>query len=402
MPLNKYTWRNHADPADIIRPYAAFRLRLPPFPESIAQRPLEERDASRMLLLERASGRYEDRSFSELPSLLHGDELMVVNNARVIPARLFGHRSGVRSESGGKEHAGGPGPIAERANRGASVRRLEADLWEALVRPGRKVRAGERLIFDGGELQAEVVGHGAFGLRQLRLYGPADVLATVERIGHMPLPLYIRRGDEPADRVRYQTVFAQRPGAVAAPTAGLHFTPAILEKLRARGVEIREITLEVGLGTFQPIRTEELDDYEIHREVYEIPEATAVAIAAARCAGRSVLAVGTTVVRTLEDSAEKAAAGGAPLGTILSGRATADIFLRPGHRFAVVDQLLTNFHLPRSTLLLLARRLPGAKRCWPRTGMPLPLAIASTAMGTACCCARGCHLPHPQLPFTPQ
>jgi S-adenosylmethionine:tRNA ribosyltransferase-isomerase len=323
--------------------------------ESIAQHPLKERDASRMLLLGRSSGRYEDRRFAELPSLLRGNELMVVNNARVIPARLFGHRLGPGADGSRGTASDAAGPKIEAL----LVRRLEGDLWESLVRPGRKVRTGERLVFDGGELEAEVVGRGAFGLRQLRLHGPADVLAAIEKIGHMPLPPYIRRDDEPSDRERYQTVFAERPGAVAAPTAGLHFTPAILQELHARGVEIREITLDVGLGTFQPIRTEDLDSHEIHREAYEIPEATAAAIAAARLAGRPVLAVGTTVVRTLEDAAEKAAAGGAPPGTIVSGRATADIFLRPGHRFAVVDQLLTNFHLPRSSLLVLLAAFAG-------------------------------------------
>lgn len=326
-------------------------------PESIAQHPLEQRDASRMLVLERLSGRYEDRRFSELPALLRGDELMIVNNARVVPARLFGHRSGARSDSHQAVASGVLGPKVEAL----LVRRLEGDVWEALVRPGRKVRRDDYLTFSGGELEAEVIGRGPFGLRQLRLHSSADVMATIEKIGHMPLPPYIRRGDEPSDRERYQTVFAERPGAVAAPTAGLHFTPAILQRLRARGVAIREITLDVGLGTFQPIRNEELDNYEIHSESYEIPEATAVAIVAARADGRPVLAVGTTVVRTLEDAAEKAAVAGAP-GRIFAGRGVANIFLRPGHHFAAVDQLLTNFHLPRSTLLVLLAAFAGREQ----------------------------------------
>ncbi len=325
---------------------------------AIAQHPLPKRDASRMLLLERFSGRYEDHAFRELPSLVRGDELMVINNARVIPARLFGHRVGVHAEPRGKE---GPahGQFLHSRIEVLLTRRLAADLWEALVRPGRKVRTGEHLFFEGGQLKAEVVGRGPFGLRQLRLYGADDALATVEQIGHMPLPPYIRRSDEPLDRERYQTVFAERPGAVAAPTAGLHFTPAILEQLRARGVEICEITLEVGLGTFQAIHTENLEEHQIQSEAYEIPEQTATGIAEARRSGRPLLAIGTTVVRALEDAAEKAAASGASPGTIAAGRATANIFIRPGRRFALVDQLLTNFHLPRSTLLVLVAAFAG-------------------------------------------
>jgi S-adenosylmethionine:tRNA ribosyltransferase-isomerase len=333
-----------------------FDYHLPP--ESIAQRPLPARDASRMLLLERASGRYEDHSFSELPSLLRGDELFVINDTRVIPARMFGHRLGVRSESAAKSTPAG-GQLLSARIEVLLTRRLEADLWEALVRPGRKVRAGERLIFEGGQLEAEVVGRGDFGLRQLRFSGPGDTLAAIEQIGHVPLPPYIRRGDEREDRARYQTVFAARPGAVAAPTAGLHFTPEILQQLRARGAEIQPITLEVGLGTFQPIHSEDLDNHRMHGETYEIPEATVAAIAAARHQGRKILAVGTTVVRALEDSAEKASIAGAAPGTILPGRAAANIFIKPGHGFALVDQLLTNFHLPRSTLLVLVSAFAG-------------------------------------------
>lgn len=326
--------------------------------ELIAQRPLDDRDASRMLVLDRASGQLDDRRFSELPELLRGDELVVVNNARVIPARLFAKRSGLRAEPPGKS-----GPIQPHFLQARIevllVRRIESELWEALVRPGRKVSIGERLLFEDGGLQAEVVGRGMFGLRQLRLSGADDVLASVERIGHMPLPPYIRRGDEPMDRERYQTVFGKRAGAVAAPTAGLHFTRAILAKLRSRGVEVREITLDVSLGTFQPIHTENLDKHRMHEEAYDIPEETADAINQARRERRPILAIGTTVVRALEDAAQKAAAPGSPSIGVLAGRGTAALFIRPGHRFAVVDQLLTNFHLPRSTLLVLVAAFAG-------------------------------------------
>jgi len=325
--------------------------------EAIAQHPLAARDGSRMLLVDHLSGRYEDHNFAEFPELLKGNELVVINNARVIPARLFGRRAGVRAEGKG-EGGGASSSFLSSRIEVLLTRRLEADLWEALVRPGRKIRTGERLIFEAG-LEAEVVGRGDYGLRQLKFSGPEDPLVMIERVGHMPLPPYIRRADEPADRERYQTVFAQRPGAVAAPTAGLHFTPAILQRVRARGVEICEITLEVGLGTFQPIHTDDVEAHQMHTEGYEIPDQTAIAIAAARGAGRPLLAVGTTVVRALEDAAEKAAALRMAAGAIPPGRGAANIFIRPGHRFALVDQLLTNFHLPRSTLLLLVAAFAG-------------------------------------------
>jgi len=324
----------------------------------IAQEPLPDRAASRMLLLEKANGRLEDRRFAELPDLLRGDELIVVNNARVIPARLFGHRLGIHAEEPGKSTS------TQRQFLKAKIevlliRQIKPSLWEALVRPGRKMRVGERLVFGDNQLQAEVIGRSDFGLRQLRFSGVEDVEAAIEQIGHTPLPPYIRRSDEPADRERYQTIFASRSGAVAAPTAGLHFTPAILERLRARKIEIREITLDVGLGTFQPIHAEKLEEHQIHSESYEIPPATAEAIATARREGRPILAIGTTVVRTLEDSAAKAISHGATSGEVLPGRAVAEIFILPGHRFRVVDQLLTNFHLPSSTLLVLVSAFAG-------------------------------------------
>ena len=334
-------------------------------PERIAQRPLEERDASRMLLLDRRAGSWEDRAFREFPALLRGDELLVVNNTRVIPARLLGRRAGVRS-----------GPPA-RAGKARSeflqspievmlLRRLSDDAWEALVRPGRKIGVGEKILFgEAGELEAEVEWRGEFGLRRLRFRSSGDLMQTIERLGHVPLPPYIHRSDDPADRERYQTIFAARAGAVAAPTAGLHFTRAIIEQLRARKIEIAEITLEVGLGTFEPIRTDELEEHRIHREAYEISEPTAQAIARARSEKRPILAIGTTVVRALEDAAEKAAATIAPSSTraetplVHPGRAEAEIFIYPGKSFRVVDQLLTNFHLPRSSLLAMVATFAG-------------------------------------------
>jgi S-adenosylmethionine:tRNA ribosyltransferase-isomerase len=325
-------------------------------PHLIAQRPLDARDASRMLVLERASGRLADDRFASLPTLLRGDELVVINNARVIPARLFARREAANAQVSERPAAGDLLPARIEL---FLVRHLHDNDWEALVRPGRKVRTGERLRIEGQDLQAEVVGRGSYGLRQLRFFGVPNVLAAIERAGHVPLPPYIRRSDEPADRERYQTVFATRPAAIAAPTAGLHFTRQTLADMRSRGAEICEITLEVGLGTFQPVHVEDLDQHVMHSEAYEIPPEAAEAIAGARRAGRPILAVGTTVVRALEDAAQKAAAQGAPPYELAPGRASARIFIRPGHSFALVDQLLTNFHLPRSTLLVLVAAFAG-------------------------------------------
>jgi S-adenosylmethionine:tRNA ribosyltransferase-isomerase len=326
-------------------------------PDQVAQRPLANRDASRMLLLDRQSGRLADDRFANLPSLLRGDELVVLNNARVIPARLFARREGAQAHASERPASGDP--LLPARIEIFLVRRLHDDDWEALVRPGRKVRTGERLRIEGHDLQVEVIGRGSYGLRQLRFSGVPDVLAAIESAGHVPLPPYIRRSDELADRERYQTVFASRSAAVAAPTAGLHFTQQTLAKIRVRGVEICEITLEVGLGTFQSVHTEDLDQHVMHTEAYEISPAAAESIGRARRGRRPILAVGTTVVRALEAAAQAAAARGSQPHELLPGRATADIFIRPGHQFALVDQLLTNFHLPRSTLLALVAAFAG-------------------------------------------
>ena len=321
-------------------------------PERIAQRPLAERDASRLLLVDRRSGGWDDRAFRELASLVRGDEVIVLNNARVFPARLFGRRRGVQARPVGarsrlrREHLSAPIEVLLLGRAGAE------DCWEALVRPGRKVRTGEGLVFGEGELEAEVVARGDYGRRTLRFRAAGDFRETVERLGHVPLPPYIHRADEPADRERYQTVFARQGAAVAAPTAGLHFTPEILDALRRRGCGIVEITLEVGYGTFQPVRTESVERHRMQPEPYEISVEAAAALERARAAGRPVLAVGTTVVRALEDSARRH-------GRIVAGRASAEAYLYPGREFRGVDQLLTNFHLPRSSLLVLVAAFAG-------------------------------------------
>jgi S-adenosylmethionine:tRNA ribosyltransferase-isomerase len=326
----------------------------------IAQRPLDRREASRLLLLNRSSGVFEDRQFTEFPSLLRGDELLVFNNARVIPARLFGRRAGVHSQPPSRatksEHLTGKVEIF-------LTRELDSATWEALVRPGRKMQVGERVLFGDGELQAEVISRGQLGLRTLRFVSrdQSSISQHFERLGHVPLPPYIERADESSDRERYQTVFAKRPGAIAAPTAGLHFSTEILEQIRACGAETCELTLHVGLGTFQPIHSETLEGHLMHSEGYEIPEGTAERIQAAREAGRPILAVGTTVVRALEDAALRAAESGSG-NLVLSGKAEARLFIVPGFRFRVVEELLTNFHLPRSTLLALVCAFAGRER----------------------------------------
>jgi S-adenosylmethionine:tRNA ribosyltransferase-isomerase len=328
--------------------------------EQIAQRPLERREASRLLLLNRSSGVFEDRLFTEFPSLLRGDELLVFNNARVIPARLFGRRAGVHSQPPSRatksEHLTGRVEIF-------LTREIDSETWEALVRPGRKMQVGEQVLFGEGELEAEVLSRGQLGLRTLRFvsHDQSSVSQHFERLGHVPLPPYIERADESSDRERYQTVFAKRPGAIAAPTAGLHFSTEILEQIRARGVEICELTLNVGLGTFQPIHSETLESHVMHSEGYEISKETADHIQAAREAGRPIVAVGTTVVRALEDAALRAAESGSA-NLVLPGKAEARLFIVPGSRFRVTEGLLTNFHLPRSTLLALICAFAGRER----------------------------------------
>jgi len=349
-----------------------FHYDLPP--DRIAQEPLPDRGGSRLLHLSRRNlnrfnndqhETWQDRSFREFPDLLRSDDLLVVNNTRVFPARLYGHRSGQRAQPLSPHN-----PAARDFLRGrieVLLTRQVADNpneWECLVRPGRKIGIGERLYFGGPpdappELEAEVTQRGSFGERRIRFAPVDDFFARIERIGHVPLPPYIHREDDRvADRDRYQTVYAQTRGSVAAPTAGLHFTPEILERIRARGIEIVEITLHVGLGTFQPVRVEKVEDHKLHQEWYEIPAAAARAINRAKAENRRVVAVGTTTVRTLEYAAEYAAKqpGG---NRIESGRGEADAFIYPGYRFQIVDALLTNFHLPQSTLLMLVCALAG-------------------------------------------
>ncbi len=332
-----------------------FDYHLPP--ELIAQEPLPDRAASRLLHLRRQDGMLCDRQFREFPELLQPGDLVVFNNTRVFPARLYGRRSGARAQAVSPRN-----PAAHNFLRGRvevlltrQVAGGDAPEWEALVRPGRKIGVGERLFFgEHDELQAEIIARGEFGERRLRFAPVRNFFAVVENLGHTPLPPYIDRPDQPADRERYQTVYARERGSVAAPTAGLHFTPEILERLRQRGMETAEITLHVGLGTFQPVHAQKVEDHQIHREWYRISEEAARTLNRALGESRRVVAVGTTTVRTLEH----AAAG----GEIRAGENEADLFIYPGHEFRAVGALLTNFHLPRSSLLMLVSALAGREQ----------------------------------------
>jgi len=321
--------------------------------ELVAQRPLAERDASRMMVLDRASGTLEDRKFRELPGILQPGDLLVFNNTKVFPARVLGRRRGTSAQPIGRHN-----PAAREHLTGEVelmlTRQVTEDEWEGLVHPGRKIRSGEVLIFGDGELEAEVLSRGSYGLRRVRLRArEGSIDAAIDRVGHVPLPPYIHRRDEPDDRATYQTVYAKVRGAVAAPTAGFHFSERVLSELRSRQIETCEITLHVGLGTFQPVRAERVEAHKMESERYEISEAAAAAINCALVEGRRMIAVGTTTVRTLEHVAREHA------GRIVPGAGDADLFIIPGFPFRITQALLTNFHLPKSTLLMLVSAFAG-------------------------------------------
>lgn len=327
--------------------------------ELIAQEPLDDRSASRMLVLNRRTGACANEEFNLFPQHLRSGDVLVLNNSRVFPARLFGHRSGRRAERLSPRN-----PASREFLTGAVevllTRHLGKNEWEALVRPGRKLGIGEVLSF-GNEpgsplLEAEIVARGEYGERRLRFAPAPDFFGRLERLGHVPLPPYISCEDRASDPERYQTVFARISGSAAAPTAGLHFTPAILDEIRARGVEIAEVTLHVGLGTFQPLREETVEANKLHVESYEIGSSTAETLNRALMESRRVVAVGTTVVRTLEHAARQGS------GRILSGGGETSIFIYPGFEFQVVSAMLTNFHLPRSSLLVLVSAFAGRER----------------------------------------
>jgi S-adenosylmethionine:tRNA ribosyltransferase-isomerase len=318
--------------------------------ELIAQEPAADRAGARMLVLDRrsAAGResFQDRLFRDFPSMLRAGDLLVLNDSRVIPARLFAHRGGLHTQANHESTGRVQVLLAEQ---------LSEWEWKALVRPGRKVLTGEALEFGDGELRAEVIAHGEFGERTLRFEPVADFLGVVERLGHIPLPPYIHREDRAGDRERYQTVYARERGSVAAPTAGLHFTPEILDAIRERGVKITSVTLHVGLGTFQPVRVERVEDVRLHAERYTISAETAAELNAARQEGRRIVAAGTTTVRTLEHCALQG-------DEFVAHSGSTSIFISPGFEFRVVGALLTNFHLPQSSLLMLVSAFAGWER----------------------------------------
>lgn len=305
--------------------------------ERIAQEPAEPRDASRLLVVDRARAAWEDRRFSDLPDLLRAGDCLVVNESRVIPARLLGAIEG-------------DGRSVELL----MLRPLEGGRWEALVRPGKRCGLGARVTLAGGAARATVLEHRALGARAVEIDAPWPVDELMERHGLPPLPPYIERHDapKPEDWERYQTVYANEKGSVAAPTAGLHFTSELLERLRAAGVEFHRVTLHVGAGTFRPIRAAEVEQHRLEPEAALVPAATAEAVNRARAEGRRVIAVGTTTTRTLEWAADET-------GRVRAKRGAADLFIYPGYRFRAVEALVTNFHLPRSTLLLLVSAFAG-------------------------------------------
>jgi len=322
----------------------------------IAQEPLASREMSRMLRLSRTDARLEDRCFADFPELLNPGDLVIFNNTRVFPARLFGHRSGSKAQPLSSQNPASrdflKGRVEVLLTRQLSQHPNE---WECLVRTGRKIDIGERLFFgEHDELLAEVIGRDTFGERRIRFDPVADFFGAVKRLGHVPLPPYISREDRPGDRDRYQTVYARERGSVAAPTAGLHFTPEVLARLQQRGIETAEITLHVGLGTFQPVRAEKVEHHKLHRESYNISAEAAAKINQAVKDARRVVAIGTTTVRTLEYSARIS-------GRVLPGSGEADLFIYPGFKFRIVRALLTNFHLPKSTLLMLVCAFAGTE-----------------------------------------
>ncbi|NMA08945.1 MAG: tRNA preQ1(34) S-adenosylmethionine ribosyltransferase-isomerase QueA [Clostridiales bacterium] len=303
--------------------------------ELIAQTPLEKRDSSRMMTLSRETGTVGHRHFFELPTLLCPGDCLVLNDSRVIPARLIG-----------ADEAGHPIEVLLLRDEGG-------DVWDSITRPGKRTRVGTKLIFGDGTLTAEVISVDELGNRHVRFSYDGIFLEVLAKLGQMPLPPYIT--EKLADPERYQTVYAAHPGSAAAPTAGLHFTPELLKKLEKQGITIARLTLHVGLGTFRPVKVEEITDHQMHAEFYEVTQAAADRINAARAHGGRVISVGTTVTRTLESIARED-------GTIPAAAGQTSIFIYPGYRFKAIDALITNFHLPESTLIMLVSAFAGYEK----------------------------------------
>jgi S-adenosylmethionine:tRNA ribosyltransferase-isomerase len=303
----------------------------------VAQQPLSERDASRMLVLDRAKRSWIDSQFRALPEYLFPGDLLVLNNTRVFPARLIGRRD----PSGGRVEV-------------LLVREIESQVWQALVRPAHRLQPGARLWFGDSQLRAEVLAVTSTGLRVLRFAGDGPLDSVLDEIGQTPLPPYIKRpaGSTQEDRERYQTIFARERGAIAAPTAGLHFSKRMMDQLRASGVRIAEITLHVGYGTFEPVRVDQIEAHRVEREPFEIRDDATVAINETRSNRGRIIAVGTTTTRALESAVNAK-------GKVGAGAGAAELTITPGYKFRVVDAMITNFHLPRSSLLLLVSAFAG-------------------------------------------
>jgi S-adenosylmethionine:tRNA ribosyltransferase-isomerase len=339
---------------------ADFDFELPD--ELVAQEPPAERGHSRLLVLGRSSGQVEDSIFGNLADYLRRGDLLVLNNTRVFPARLIGRRdpSGGEVEcllirklpTSNSQLPGDPGGASEASRWGVR----SSEVWEALMHPGQKLKPGARVVFEGTgvRLRGEVLDRHFHGRRTVRLStdGDVDIQTAIERLGHMPLPPYIKREDRAADRERYQTVYARDRGSVAAPTAGLHFTDAMLNTLRAGGVEIAEITLHVGYGTFKPVRADNVEDHVVDAEAVTVGADTAAALTSAVQGHRRIIAVGTTTTRALESLTIEA-------GCVIPVAGQTDLFIRPGHQFRIVSGMITNFHLPRSSLLMLVAAFAG-------------------------------------------
>jgi S-adenosylmethionine:tRNA ribosyltransferase-isomerase len=307
--------------------------------ELIAQEPLERRDASRMLVVQRDSKSWTEYNFSSFPELVREGDVIVINNTRVFPARLLGQRD----PSGGRVEV-------------LLLREIEPSIWEALVRPAHRLVEGAQVRFGDSSLRAQVVACSTGGLRTLRFSGEKPIDALIDEVGQTPLPPYIKRpgGSSESDKERYQTMFARERGAIAAPTAGLHFTPSIMKALQARGARIAEITLHVGYGTFEPVRVDEIEAHKVAAEFFSLNAAAAAMINEARAAGGRVVAIGTTTTRALESAA------GAD-GIVKAGNGSTELTIKPGYKFRAVDALLTNFHLPCSSLLILVSAFAGRK-----------------------------------------
>ncbi len=312
--------------------------------ELIAQKPADKRDASRLLVVHRDTGKTEHRHFYDILEYLKEGDCLVLNNSKVLPARLYGIKEG----TGAKIEF-------------LLIKRIEGDRWETMVRPGKRLKPGDSVMFSEEPLlKADIIDYGNDGTRIVEFSYDGIFMERLEEIGSMPLPPYIERQSENEDRDRYQTVYCREEGSVAAPTAGLHFTEELLEKAKAKGVELAYVTLHVGIGTFRPVKCENIEDHSMHFEEYHIDEETAETINRAKAEGRRVISVGTTSTRTVESAAYFDEVK--DCWQVRSGESSTGIFIYPGYEFRIIDSLITNFHLPKSTLLMLISALYDRER----------------------------------------